>query len=124
MGASILIVDDLEDHRALLARRLERLGFQIREAVDGADAVAITMNARPDVIIMDLSMPEMDGLEAWRMLQDMCDDPPPVIALTATRIRDVELACIEHGFSAFLEKPCATADLAAAINACLDKKAA
>lgn len=121
MVATILVVDDLPDHRVLLSRRLARLGYDVREAVDGADAVACAMSHRPDLIIMDISMPELDGIEAWRTLQEMCDAPPPAIALTATRIRDVQVACMEHGFSAYLEKPFVVAELMSAIETCLRK---
>ena len=124
MSAVVLIVDDIEDHRALLARRLERHGYRVREAQGGADAVAKCMADRPDLIIMDISMTEMDGIEAWRALCEMCDDPPPAIAYTATRIRDVELMCIEHGFSAYLEKPCETQVLIQEIKRSLAAKIA
>ena len=119
MSATILIVDDLEDNRAVLARRLERFGYTVHEACDGSDAVAQCMNNRFDLIIMDISMPEMDGIEAWRSLQEMCDNPPPAIALTAVRIRDVEMACRESGFSAYLEKPCDTPVLICEVKRCL-----
>ena len=119
MSATILIVDDLEDNRAVLARRLERHGYKVREARSGTDAVAQCMNDRPDLIIMDISMPEMDGIEAWRTIQDMCDSPPPAIAFTATHIRDVKLMCLEHGFSAYLEKPCETPVMIQEIKRCL-----
>lgn len=122
MSATILVVDDLEDNRALLARRLERMGYNVREAVSGSDAVARSLRNRPDLIIMDISMPEMDGIEAWRMLHEMCDDPPPVIALTAIRVRDIELTCLELGFRAYLEKPCDAAVLRKEVERCLALK--
>ncbi|MEZ5956704.1 MAG: response regulator [Hyphomonadaceae bacterium] len=119
MKTTILVVDDLEENRALLARRLERLGFEVREAISGADAVVCAIGERPDLIIMDISMPEIDGIEAWRILQEMCPNPPPVIALTAVCVRDLEHTCLELGFSAYLQKPCDIAVLKREIDACL-----
>jgi len=122
--ATVLVVDDLEENRALLARRLERVGFQVREAISGADAVACAIGERPDLIIMDISMPEIDGIEAWRILQEMCPNPPPIIALTAVCVRDLELTCLELGFSAYLQKPCDMALLKREIDTCLSLREA
>lgn len=124
MKATVLVVDDLEENRALLARRLERVGFQVREAMSGADAVACAIGERPDLIIMDISMPEIDGIEAWRILQEMCPNPPPIIALTAVCVRDLELTCLELGFSAYLQKPCDMARLKREIDTCLSLREA
>jgi|CXWL01.1.fsa_nt_gi CheY-like chemotaxis protein len=105
MPITILVVDDIEANRAILRRRLQRKGFAVIEAANGAEAVALTQEWRPDVILMDLSMPVMDGIEAWRMICELIDDPPAAIALTAVTIQDVRLACDEIGFRAFLTKP-------------------
>lgn len=84
MGVRILLVDDEELNRDLLKRRLERRGFEVLLACDGADACAQTLDQLPDLVLMDMSMPVMDGLEASRKLKA---DPKtrgiPIIGLTA-----------------------------------------
>lgn len=120
MTQTVLVVDDLEDNRAMLARRLERAGYRIIEATDGAEAVAITVNDRPDLILMDISMPGVDGIEAWRIICEMCDHPPPAIALTATCIADVKHTCLEIGFRAFLTKPVDFAELIETVKVCFE----
>jgi CheY-like chemotaxis protein len=123
MNATLLIVDDLADNRAVLSRPLAKLGYCIREAENGAEAVSRCLIERPDVIIMDISMPEMDGIEALRTLHEMCENPPPAIALTATRVRDIQWTCAEVGFRAYLEKPCTMSNLTQVVEQCLAEAA-
>ena len=82
--AKILIVEDNEMNRDMLSRRLERRGFAIVMAMDGQQGVEMTRSERPDLILMDMSMPVMDG---WAATQAIKADPElskiPVIALTA-----------------------------------------
>lgn len=116
MTVSILLVEDHEPSRAMLAERLRRSGFEVWTAVDGRHGVAATLERRPDIILMDLSLPSLDGVEAWRTICEMCDDPPPAIAMTACTIQDVQHLCVELGFSAYFTKPCVFADLVSEIN--------
>lgn len=102
---TILIAEDDEPNRALLARRLKGAGYDVIVATDGADAVAKCLDFKPDLVLMDLSMPEMDGIDAWRAMLEMMETPPPVIALTGAQIRDLRLTCAELGFAAYIEKP-------------------
>jgi two-component system, cell cycle response regulator DivK len=82
--AKILIVEDNEMNRDMLSRRLERRGFAIVMAVDGQQGVDMTRSEKPDLVLMDMSLPVMDGWTATRTIKD---DPElakiPVIALTA-----------------------------------------
>ena len=82
--AKILIVEDNEMNRDMLSRRLERRGFAIVMAVDGQQGVDLTRSEKPDLVLMDMSLPVMDGWTATRTIKD---DPElakiPVIALTA-----------------------------------------
>ena len=82
--AKILIVEDNEMNRDMLSRRLERRGFAIVMAMDGQQGVEMTRSERPDLILMDMSLPVMDG---WAATQAIKADPElskiPVIALTA-----------------------------------------
>lgn len=119
----VLIAEDHESNRRVLSRRLARQGYDVLEAANGAEAVAMVQEHAPDVILMDISMPVLDGLEAWRMIEQMCEKPPVAIALTATAIRDVQLACHDAGFSDYITKPvdfrrlCETIDMFSAIAA-------
>ena len=98
----ILLVEDNEDNRDMLARRLERKQYEVIIAVDGQDGVDKARNARPDLILMDMSMPVMDGWEATRILKS--DDVTcsiPIIGLSAhamrsDRDRALEIGCDEY----------------------------
>src|SRR5262245_11446210 len=80
----ILLVEDNEMNRDMLSRRLTRNGFEVVIAVDGQQGVALATSERPDVILMDMSLPVMDGWEATRRVKaDPATRAIPVIALTA-----------------------------------------
>ena len=82
--ATILLVEDNEMNRDMLSRRLKREGFEIALAQDGARAVAMALDEHPDLILMDMSLPVLDGWEATRRLKaDPATRTIPVIALTA-----------------------------------------
>jgi CheY-like chemotaxis protein len=81
--ANILLVEN-ELNRDMLSRRLSRRGHQVVEATDGEAALALALSERPDLILMDMSLPVLDGWEATRWLKAVPATPPiPVIALTA-----------------------------------------
>ena len=102
----VLLVDDHDANRAILARRLVRRGFQVVEAHDGDSVQSICAAERPDCILMDLSMPRVDGFEALRRVRS---DPKlaeiPAIALTAHALEDIRARCAAVGFQAFHTKP-------------------
>lgn len=82
--AKVLLVEDNEMNRDMLSRRLIRKGFEVVIAVDGEEAVALAGSARPDVILMDMSLPLIDGWEATRRVRaDAATKSIPIIALTA-----------------------------------------
>ena len=84
MTATILLVEDDEMNRDMLSRRLEFLHYRVLLAVDGLEAVAVARAELPDLILMDMSLPELDGWEATRRLKaDDATRSIPVIALTA-----------------------------------------
>ena len=102
----ILLAEDNEMNRDMLGRRLRRKGFEVVEAQDGEMAVIHAKKTLPDIILMDLSMPVLDGWEATRMLRD---DPTtqdiPVIALTAHAIKSDRDRAIESGCNEVITKP-------------------
>ena len=82
--AKILIVEDNEMNRDMLSRRLERRGFAVLLAVDGQQGVEMARSEKPDLVLMDMSLPVMDGWTATRTIKDDADlRAIPVIALTA-----------------------------------------
>lgn len=82
--AKILLVEDNELNRDMLSRRLKRKGYEVVMAVDGAQGVTMAIQERPDLILMDLSLPELDGWEASRRIKDAPETAnTPIIALTA-----------------------------------------
>jgi len=109
----ILIVDDKPSNRAVLRDTLEPLGFITAEAEDGSQVLAACAALRPDAILMDLRMPNVDGFAATRQLKDNEHLAHiPVIAITATADeKNLRERCREHGFSGYVSKPYATDEL-------------
>ncbi|GAP61635.1 hypothetical protein ARMA_0058 [Ardenticatena maritima] len=98
----ILLVEDNELNRDMLARRLKRRGFEVFTAVDGEEALALVRSEMPDIVLMDMSLPKMDG---WTATKHIKTDPQtahiPVLALTAhamigDRERALEVGCDEY----------------------------
>jgi CheY-like chemotaxis protein len=96
---TILVVEDNEPSRDVLSRRLERQGYQVLLAVDGLQAVTVARDARPDLILMDLGLPGIDGFEATRILKgDVLTGQIPIIVLSAHAMtHDRELALASGG---------------------------
>lgn len=105
-GKKILIAEDYEDSRVLLALRFRKLGYEIAEAADGVEALLQTTAVHPDLILMDVSMPRMDGLTAtMRLKADAASRNIPILILSAhTRESDIRSA-LEAGADDFLAKP-------------------
>ena len=102
----ILIVEDNEMNRDMLSRRLMRRGYEILTAVDGADGIQTTNNNKPDLILMDLSLPVMDGWEASRKIKDNPEtNHIPIIALTAHVMTGDREKAIEAGCDDYDTKP-------------------
>ncbi|MCP4694963.1 MAG: response regulator, partial [Desulfobacterales bacterium] len=107
--ASLMVVDDNETNRSLLKEMLESYEFTIVEARNGKEALAAVKSASPDLILMDMKMPVMDGYEAARALKPDEDFKAiPVIAVSASVMRDSEILVKEAGCDAFLTKPIRT----------------
>jgi two-component system, cell cycle response regulator DivK len=107
---SILVVDDYEDTRQMYAELLVYAGYQVTEARDGAEAIATTLRILPDLVVMDLSLPIIDGWEATRRLKaDERTKDIPVLALTGHAPEGLaghSESAQEAGCDAFLAKPC------------------
>lgn len=110
----VLVVDDRAENRELCRECLSFAGFRVREAKDGAEAVNIARDELPDVIVMDVAMPVMDGYEASRLIkEDERTKHIPVVLLTATPARS---GSDEAHIDALLLKPCMPDDLEAAVR--------
>ena len=103
---TILLVEDNEMNRDMLSRRLERKSFGVRIAVDGQAGVDAARENRPDLILMDLSLPVMDGWEAIRVLKSAPEtESIPIIALTAHAMAGDEARAREAGCDDYAIKP-------------------
>jgi CheY-like chemotaxis protein len=100
--SKILLVEDNQDSREGLARRLQRRGYEILQACDGKQGLALAQSAHPDLVLMDMNMPVIDGWEATRQLKAAAETRDlPVIALTAhsltsDRTKTLEVGCVDY----------------------------
>jgi CheY-like chemotaxis protein len=106
MMSKILLVEDNEMNRDMLTRRLERKGFEVVIAVDGQTGVDMASSSSPDIILMDLSLPVIDGWEATRKIKaDPATHSIPVIALTAHAMAGDEQKALQAGCNDYDTKP-------------------
>ena len=118
----VLVVDDYQDAREMYAESLGACGFSVAEAETGDEAVAKAFELLPDAIVMDLSLPGMDGWTATRALKtDARTRAIPVVALTGNARTDAPIAAREAGCDAFLVKPCLPEDMVATVKRVLDE---
>jgi len=116
----ILLVEDNELNRDMLSRRLIKKGYQIFMAVDGENSVELAFSVKPDVILMDMSLPVMDGWEATRRIKSHLDTRGiPVIALTAHAMGEDRQKALEAGCDDYDTKPIEFSRLLAKIAAFL-----
>lgn len=102
----LLVVEDNELNRDMLSRRLIRAGFEVSLALDGAEGIAKTKSERPALVLMDMSLPVIDGWEATRRLKaDPQTKHIPIIALTAHAMSGDREKCLEAGCDEYETKP-------------------
>lgn len=103
---TVLVVDDTEAVRSVLRAQLKVLGYRVLEAGSGREAVELCVRERPDLVLMDVSMPRMDGLAATRRLrQDSQTRDTPVVALSAFHKDDFRECALAAGCNDFVSKP-------------------
>jgi two-component system cell cycle response regulator DivK len=121
----VLVVDDMEDGREICAEYLAFRKYRVATAADGFEALAKAAELLPDIILMDLSLPGIDGWEATRRLKgDDLTRHIPVVALTAHALRSAHDEAIEAGCHAVITKPVLPKDLEAEVRRILDVQAA
>ncbi len=116
MSITLLLAEDHDANRAVIKRRLERRGFTIDEARDGIEALRIFDPLRHACLLLDLSMPNMSGLEVLQRLRDQAQAARvPAIAITAHAFESMRDVCTETGFDKFVTKPVDFEELVACI---------
>ena len=123
--AKILLVEDNEMNRDMLSRRLQRKGYEVVMAEDGAQGVALARKETPDVILLDMSLPVIDGWQAARQLKSEATTRGiPIIALTAHAMSGDREKALEAGCNDYDTKPVELPRLLGKIEALLEKKPA
>jgi CheY-like chemotaxis protein len=104
---TVLLVEDNEDNRVVYATILQYYGYSVIEAVDGEEGVRLARDRQPDIILMDISIPLLDGWQAtMRLKSDPATSSIPVIALTAHAMPEDREKSRRVGFDGYLAKPC------------------
>jgi two-component system, cell cycle response regulator DivK len=117
MSARILLVEDNATNRYLATYLLEQQGYSVSHAADGEEALTAAASERPDVILMDIQMPKMDGYEAARRIKEKDElRHIPLIALTSYAMAGDRQRAMESGFAGYIEKPIATETFAAEVE--------
>jgi CheY-like chemotaxis protein len=121
VAAKILLVEDNEMNRDMLSRRLQRKGYDVAMAVDGKEGVAMAGSGAYDLILMDMSLPEIDGWEATRQIRAARGPGIPIIALTAHAMAGDREKAIEAGCDDYDTKPIELGRLLGKIEALLGR---
>jgi two-component system cell cycle response regulator DivK len=115
---SVLLAEDSQDTRAMLKRAFELKGYRVFEAADGLEALDMARRHRPSLIVIDLNMPVLDGLETVKNLRELeaPTEHVPIVAITAYDVPGMEDAALESGCNRYLRKPLDLAELDSALR--------
>jgi two-component system, cell cycle response regulator DivK len=117
MSKRILIVEDQEDNRAILRDLLTSAGYNLIEAIDGAEGVEVAQRERPDLILMDIQLPIIDGYEATRRIKGQAElKSIPIIAVTSYALSGDEAKARAAGCDAYVTKPFSPRELLAIVR--------
>jgi two-component system cell cycle response regulator DivK len=106
MGAKILYIEDNADNRLLVRRILMVEGYEVVEAEDGMTGINLAMQERPDLVLMDMNLPEVDGYELTRLLREKSEmEGIPIIAMTANVMHGDREKTLEAGCDGYIPKP-------------------
>jgi two-component system cell cycle response regulator DivK len=117
MSKLILVVEDQEDNRRIMRDLLTSVGYEVIEAVTGEDGVAMAETQRPDLILMDIQLPGLDGYEATRQIKANPDlEHIPIIVVTSYALSGDDVKAFEAGCNAYVSKPFSPRELLAKIR--------
>ncbi|HKP72387.1 MAG TPA: response regulator [Pyrinomonadaceae bacterium] len=103
---TVLVVEDFADNRFMMRRLLEMSGYHVIEAVNGREAVEMAERDRPDLILMDLSLPQLDGLDATRRIRELDGlGSVPIVAVSAHDTSDFHADALAAGCNEYITKP-------------------
>ena len=111
LGLRVLLAEDNPVNQKVAVHMLEGLGCRVRTAFNGNEVLRAFKEDQPEVILMDVQMPEMDGYEATAAIRAMADNPIPIIALTANAMPQDRERCLQAGMDDFVTKPIAREEL-------------
>ena len=121
-GPTVLVVEDFEDNRFMMRRLLEMSGYRVLEAVNGEQAVESAQAERPDLILMDLSLPKLDGLAATRRIRESDGlGQVPIVAVSAHDTSDFHADALAAGCNEYVTKPIDFDQLETLLKRLLDK---
>ncbi|MEP7001919.1 MAG: response regulator, partial [bacterium] len=124
-GKTVLLVEDNEDNRIVYSTILRHFGYEVIEALNGEEGIAKARSEKPDLILMDISIPIIDGWEATQVLKhDPATRDIPIIALTAHALASDREKAMEVGCDGYLAKPCEPRAVVAEVQRFLGKDAA
>jgi two-component system, cell cycle response regulator DivK len=117
MNQRILVVEDTEDNRQIIRDLLSSVGYELIEAMDGAEGVALAESQHPDLILMDMQLPVMDGYEATRRIRSIPElARVPIIAVTSYALSGDEAKTREAGCDGYVAKPFSPRELLAMVR--------
>lgn len=117
MTARILCVEDNPQNMRLVRKILKHQGYEVLEAVDGTSGIEITETEHPDLVLMDINLPDIDGLEATRRLKANADvSHIPIVALTANAMYGDEERCLAAGCDGYMSKPVSKTKLLSVVD--------
>ena len=116
MSKRILVVEDTEDNRQIIRDLLSSVGYELIEAADGAEGVAMAQSQHPDLILMDIQLPQMDGYEATRRIRIPELAGVPIIAVTSYALSGDEAKTREAGCDGYVAKPFSPRQLLAKVR--------
>ncbi len=121
-NTTILLVEDTEDNRFMMRRLLEMSGYEVVEATNGEEAVRLAQSERPHIILMDLSLPVIDGLAATRAIRKLHGfKDTPIVAVSAHDTSDFQAEALAAGCNSYITKPIDFSNLETLITRLLGK---
>ncbi len=117
MSKRILVVEDQDDNRRIIRDLLSSVGYEMIEALDGAAGVELAARERPDLILMDIQLPVLDGYQATRRIRQNPDlGQIPIVAVTSYALSGDDAKALEAGCNAYIAKPFSPRELLAVIR--------